>query len=89
MTTPTLSTKPIDQANQRFFQTQNLYEASFLLCQGCNLAGKKDAGRKMVILFKDSVKVKRESLSFYNGGTVEAKKLFDCYRTLKDFIFQR
>ena len=70
-------------------ETQSLYEGAFLLSKGCSLMGKKNDGEKVTLLFKDDPRTKSEVLNFYNNGTVEAKKLFDSYRTLKDYVFKR
>lgn len=69
-------------------ETQNLYEAAFLLCEGHRLAGKKRQGNKVLVLFEGK-NVREESLRFYNGAKVEAKALTDAYRTLKDYVFER
>jgi len=74
---------------ENIYDTQSLYEGAFLLSKGCSLTGKKNDGEKVTLLFKDDPKTKNEVLNFYNNGTIEAKKLFDCYRTLKDFVFKR
>ncbi len=74
--------------DSRRHSTQNLYEAAYLLCRGCRLVGKKQDGRKVVVLF-EGPKAAEESLNFYNGAKVEAKALTDAYRTLKDYIFER
>lgn len=71
------------------YDTQSLYEGAFLLSKGCSLTGKKNDGEKVTLQFKEDSKTKTEVLNFYNNGVVEAKKLFDCYRTLKDFVFKR
>ena len=71
------------------YKTQNLYEASYLLAKGFNLAGKEKVGNKVTILFKDSEKIKEEAMGFYNGAKVGAKEYSDSYRTLKDFVFDR
>jgi len=74
---------------EKNYETQSLYEAAFLLSRGCSLTGKKNETVKVTLLFKDNAKIQAEVLSFYNNGKAEAKKLFDCYRTLKDFVFKR
>lgn len=70
------------------YQTQNLYEAAFCLCQGLKLAGKVQDGKKVVVIFEGS-NAQDVALAFYNGGRVEAKSLMDAYRTLKDYVFAR
>ncbi len=70
-------------------RTQNLYEASYLLAKGFNLAGKEKAGSKIILLFEYKPEISEAAMGFYNGGKIEAKKFSDSYRTLKDFIFER
>lgn len=74
---------------ENHFKTQSLYEASYLLAKGFSLAGKEKTGDKVTILFDASSKLVEESLRFYNGGKIEAKAMFDAYRTLKDYVFER
>jgi len=71
------------------YETQNLYEAAYLLSKECPLAGKKEDGHKVTLLFQDTPRLQEEVLNFYNKGMAEAKKLFDSYRTLKDYVFKR
>lgn len=70
------------------YHTQNLYEASFLLCRGFKLSGKEKDGSKVRIGFSGEG-VRQAALGYYNGGKVEAKAYSDAYRTLKDFVFER
>ena len=72
-----------------YYKTQNLYEASYLLAKGFNLAGKEKVGSKVVLLFEYKSEISEAAMRFYNGGKIEAKKFSDSYRTLKDFIFER
>lgn len=73
-----------------YYKTQNLYEASYLLAKGFNLAGKEQAGNKISLLFKDTKEIREEALKFYNGkGEIEPKTFSDEYRSLKDFVFQK
>ena len=67
---------------------QNLYEAAFLHAKGFHLMGKEPSEGKVSLFFAGEG-VKEAALEFYNSGTVEAKKLCDSYRTLKDYIFER
>lgn len=71
------------------YRTQSLYEAAFLMAKGFELMGKENSGHKITILFKMSPEVESQVMNFYNGGKIEAKKVFDCYRTLKDYIFTK
>ncbi len=70
------------------YATQNLYEAAFCLCKGFKLAGKRQQGNKVIVLF-EGADVREEALKYYNGAKVEAKAYSDSYRTLKDYIFER
>lgn len=70
-------------------RTQSLYEASFLLTKGYCLKGKEKIGDKYFITLGGNEGIKEEALRFYNGAKVEAKLLFDNYRSLKDYIFER
>lgn len=71
------------------YRTQNLYEGAFLLARGFNLAGKEQDKNKVTILFEHESEINKESMRFYNGASIEAKKYSDCYRTLKDYIFTK
>lgn len=72
-----------------YYKVQSLYEASYLLAKGHKLAGKEKKGDKVTLLFEPTNKLIEDSLRFYNGGEIGAKVLFDCYRTLKDYVFDR
>lgn len=73
---------------QNIYSSQNLYEGAYLLCRGFKLAGKRQQGQKVVVLFEGD-DVRSEALKFYNGDKIEAKALTDAYRTLKDYVFER
>jgi hypothetical protein len=73
-------------------KTQSLYEAAFLMAKGFKLARKEtsESGRKVILVFEPHPDLAEAVMSFYNNGSrVEPKALFDAYRTLKDYIFQR
>ncbi len=72
-------------------KTQSLYEGAFLLAKGFRLAGKEapESGRKVLLVFEPHPDLDEAVMSFYNGGRIEGKLLFDAYRTLKDLVFQR
>lgn len=70
------------------YETQSIWEASFLMANGCKLAGRKKSGNKVSIMFKDE-NASILAVSFYNNALVKAKDFADNYRTLKDYIFQR
>jgi len=69
------------------YSLQSIYEASFLMARKCKLVGKEESGSKTNLLFENTTKTQLESMNYYNGGMVEGRKLFDCYRTIKDYIF--
>ena len=70
--------------------TQNLYEASFLMAKGYKIERKEKRGIKTSLVFLDQkIDLDKIALGFYNGEKIEAKLLFDCFRTLKDMIFER
>ena len=71
-----------------FFKTQNLYQASYLLCQGFKLIRTESNGYKVTVIFEGK-DIEANALEFYNGGWVEAKAYSDAYRSLKDIVFQR
>ena len=74
----------------RFYQTQSLYEASFLLAKGFKLTSKQFNGQKASLIFEDTPALQQAVMDFYNGtGIASAKGLFDQYRNCKDMIFQR
>jgi len=70
------------------YETQSLYEASYLLAKGFKLSGENQNGSKKTIIIEGDG-VEEEALCFYNGALISAKKLTDSYRTLKDFVFQK
>ncbi len=69
------------------YGTQNLYEAAYLLAQGMRLVGKERKGNKMVV-YLEGQDAQAKAMEFYGKTRIDAKTLFDCYRTLKDFVFQ-
>jgi len=74
--------------NPETFCTQNLYQAAYCLCRGFKILGTKRDGNKVSIIF-EGAGIEGKALDFYNGDKVEAKAVFDAYRTLKDMVFQR
>lgn len=69
------------------YRTSNLYEAAYLLCRGYRIAGKEQAGKRTVVLFEMTDGIQPAALDYYAGGTVEARRLADQYRALKDYVF--
>ena len=72
------------------YQTQSLYEASYLLSSGFQLVSKDSSSQKTTLVFQDTPELKEAVMDFYNGsGKVSAKAFVDSYRSLKDFCFTR
>ena len=69
------------------YATRNLAEASYLQAKGIKIIGKRKEGDKALILFPDEKETRSLVMDYYNGGSVEAKLLFDNFRTIKDFIY--
>jgi hypothetical protein len=74
---------------EKTYRAQNLYECAYLMAKGFMLQGKERNGNKITLLFEGSPEINQEVMRFYNGAKIEAKKYSDCYRTLKDYIFER
>lgn len=69
------------------YSTRSLAEASYLQAKGQRIIGKEKQGDKMLVVFPKSKEVERIIMEYYNGGKVEAKLLFDNFRSIKEFIF--
>ena len=70
-------------------ETTDIYVASWLLAKGFSLAGKERRMNKIAIKFDADDSIEKESMAFYNGGEIVAKKYVDSMRTIRDFIFDR
>jgi len=66
------------------YRTSNLYEASYLSHRGFQFSGKEKFGTKVTLIFPYSQELNQTIIEFYKS---DAKKLFDWYRTLKDYVF--
>lgn len=71
-------------------ETQNIYWGAFCLYIGLRLAGKRNDGRKVTLIFEGK-DAQKKALAFFNGGKVNAnaQELFSQYRNIKDTIFER
>jgi len=69
------------------YSTSNLYEASYCLAVGMRLKGKERQGNKFVVTL-EGANAPTKAMEFYGKTRIDAKTLFDSYRTLKDFVFQ-
>ena len=68
------------------FEAGNLYLATYLLSCGFAMKGIEGSGRLRRILFDDIPAVHKACEEFFADS--EARKLFDCYRRVKDYLFQ-
>lgn len=70
------------------FLSEDLYLCSFLLASGHSLLGYTKNDRKVTLCFLRTPAIEEDTLAYYNSGKITASRLFDCYRRLKDLIFQ-
>jgi hypothetical protein len=71
---------------EEFFEAGNLYLASYLSFRGFPFKGIKGEGKFKRILFDDTLEVHNACADFF--ADQELRKLFNCYRNTKDFLFQ-
>ncbi len=72
--------------NERFFEAGNLYLATFLVFRGFPMKGISGCGKSKRIQFDNSPEINKTSTEFFADS--EARRLFDCYRRTKDYLFQ-
>ena len=71
---------------ENYFEAGNIYLATYLVSQGCDMKGLSGSGRQKRILFDDVEKTRKLAEQFFSNSKEE--QLFQCYRKVKDFIFQ-
>lgn len=71
---------------EQYFEAGNIYLAAYLVSRGCVMKGIAGAGRQKRVLFDDREKTKELADEFFSNSKEE--QLFQCYRRVKDFIFQ-
>jgi len=71
---------------EQYFEAGNLYLATYLIFRGFAMKGLKGDGKLKKILFDNSPDVTNACEDFYADS--EARRLFDCYRRAKDYLFQ-
>ena len=71
---------------EQYFEAGNIYLATYLVSQGCEIKGLTGSGRQKRILFANADKTRKLADRFFNNSKEE--QLFQCYRKVKDFIFQ-
>ncbi len=72
--------------SKEHFEAGNLYLATFLLYKGFEIRGIAGAGRNKRLLFDNTTSVQEACEVFYNDS--KERRLFDCYRRAKDYLFQ-
>jgi hypothetical protein len=78
--------KEKESMREQYFEAGNLYLATYLLFCGFTMKGLKGDGKLKKILFDNSPDVSKACAEFYADS--EARRLFDCYRRAKDYLFQ-
>lgn len=71
---------------EQYFEAGNIYLAAYLVSNGCAMKGIAGFGRQKRVLFEDSPNTKELADKFFSNSKEE--QLFQCYRRVKDFIFQ-
>ena len=70
----------------KYFEAGNIYLATYLVSQGFVMRGLSGSGRSKRVLFDNTPEVKSASDRFFRDS--EVQKIFNCYRRVKDYIFQ-
>jgi len=70
----------------KYFEAGNIYLATYLVSQGFVMRGLSGSGRSKRILFDNISEVKLASDNFFKDS--DTQRLFNCYRRVKDYIFQ-
>ncbi len=70
----------------KYFEAGNIYLATYLVSQGFIMRGLSGSGRSKRVLFDNSAEVKSASDRFFRDS--EVQEIFNCYRRVKDYIFQ-
>ena len=71
---------------EQYFEAGNIYLAAYLVSNGLSMKGISGSGRCKRVLFEDSEKTKKLAGQFFSNSPEE--QLFQCYRRVKDFLFQ-
>lgn len=70
----------------KYFEAGNIYLATYLVSQGFIMRGLSGSGRSKRVLFDNTAEIKSASDKFFRDS--EVQEIFNCYRRVKDFIFQ-
>lgn len=72
------------------YQTKDLYESAFLYASGQKLLGLIPENRYFIFEFADKSACDKSSTLYWQGdASVNAKKLSDAIKTLKDLMFSK
>lgn len=71
---------------EQHFEAGNIYLAAYLVSKGCAIKGIAGSGRQKRVLFADTPEARSLAERFFDNSQEE--RLFQCYRKVKDFIFQ-
>ena len=76
--------------SKKEYKTDDIYEASYLMCNGMKRKGKVKQEAKWLILFENYDECERLSLDYYDNKTnnVNAKEFANNYRIIKRYLFQ-
>jgi len=78
--------KEKERMRTQYFEAGNLYLATYLIFRGFAMKGLTGDGKLKKVLFDNSPDVIKACEDFYADS--EARRLFDCYRKAKDYLFQ-
>ena len=70
----------------KYFEAGNIDLATYLVSQGFIMRGISGSGRCKRVLFDNTDEVKSASDTFFRDS--EVQQLFNCYRRVKDYLFQ-
>ncbi len=70
----------------KYFEAGNIYLATYLVSQGFIMRGLSGSGRSKRVLFDNTPEVRSASDRFFRDS--EVQEIFNCYRRVKDYIFQ-
>jgi hypothetical protein len=70
----------------KYFEAGNIYLATYLVFRGFAMKGLSGSGRSKRVLFDNTSEVRKASDTFFKDS--DTQRLFNCYRRVKDYIFQ-
>lgn len=71
---------------EQYFEAGNIYLAAYLVSKGLSMKGISGSGRCKRVFFENGEKTKKLADQFFSNSPEE--QLFQCYRRVKDFLFQ-